>query len=171
MNEHYESLNRTFEMDFKDHESTENTIKVVESMANSSKELQKVIEEQRYNLADRDYLIEQLKDLYDVQKYALESLSETLRVGAPPRAYECFATLSNSLAETLKTIMMTNKITTDYKVQENKEERLKAKGNGPTTVNNNLMISSSELLKLLNNAKQNSQLNSIEAKFNLEEAK
>lgn len=171
MNEHYESLDSTFNMDFKDEESTEKSIKSVEKIANSAKELQKEINDQRYNLEDRQYLIDQLKDLYDVQKFALECLGDTLKVGAPPRAFECFATLSNSLSETLKTIMMTNKITTDYKVQENKEDRLKAKANGPTTVNNNLMISSSELLKLLNNAKNNSELNNIVPKFNLEEAK
>lgn len=108
------------------------------------------------------------------------TLQQELKIGAPPRTYETYAILSNSTASIIKELLALNRQITNYQIIESqqidkKELTLKsidAKSskniqNADTINNNTLILNYDEMSKILKDAKSNSLLNNVDAKFDL----
>jgi GTPase SAR1 family protein len=121
----------------------------------------------------------------------LETLRQMCKVGAAPRYFEVYSSLSTTQASHLKELELLNKIITDYQVQESKEKMQKESmdqkerllqmkadqnaallGGGDTynIQNNNFVVTSSQLLEMSQKADEEAKAleDSIHAEFNLE---
>ena len=117
----------------------------------------------------------------------LETLRQMCKVGAAPRAFEVYSSLSNTQAAHIKELSLLNKVITDYQVQESKEkiahenmdqkERLialradQATGGDVYNIqNNNLTVTSSQLLDMIEQADKTAHAveDNINPEFNLE---
>ena len=117
----------------------------------------------------------------------LETLRQMCKVGAAPRVFEVYSSLSNTQAAHIKELSLLNKVITDYQVQESKEkiahenmdqkERLialradQATGGDVYNIqNNNLTVTSSQLLDMIEQADKTAHAveDNINPAFNLE---
>ena len=117
----------------------------------------------------------------------LETLRQMCKVGAAPRVFEVYSSLSNTQAAHIKELSSLNKVITDYQVQESKEkiahenmdqkERLialradQATGGDVYNIqNNNLTVTSSQLLDMIEQADKTAHAveDNINPEFNLE---
>ena len=117
----------------------------------------------------------------------LETLRQMCKVGAAPRVFEVYSSLSNTQAAHIKELSLLNKVITDYQVQESKEkiahenmdqkERLSALradqatgGDVYNIQNNNLTVTSSQLLDMIEQADKTAHAveDNINPEFNLE---
>ena len=117
----------------------------------------------------------------------LETLRQMCKVGAAPRVFEVYSSLSNTQAAHIKELSLLNKVITDYQVQESKEkiahenmdqkERLialradQATGGDVYNIqNNNLTVTSSQLLDMIEQADKTAHAveDNINPEFNLE---
>jgi hypothetical protein len=119
----------------------------------------------------------------------LETLRQMCKVGAAPRVFEVYSSLSSTQAAHIKELSLLNKVITDYQVQESKEkiahenmeqkERLialradqAAAGGGDVynIQNNNLTVTSSQLLDMIEQADKSAHEveDNINPEFNLE---
>jgi hypothetical protein len=114
-------------------------------------------------LVDEEYIRDEVKSLVNNIEVAMSKLQQDIRIGSPPRNHEVFAQLANAKVNVLKELINMNKHKLDAKMKLQKTETPKN-----MTVNNNMTISSSELLKMVNGAKKNNSLKKIEAKFDIQ---
>ena len=76
------------------------------------------LSEQKYKLEDKQYIQEELKMLIESNKNVLYSLGNQCKMGASPRMYEVYSTLSNSITNNLMDLAKLNQLVTDYQVTE-----------------------------------------------------
>jgi hypothetical protein len=95
----------------------------------------------------------------------MDKLQQDLKIGSTPRQNEVFGQLANAKSNAIRELIFMNKAILEAKVRMRKKETPKN-----MTVNN-LNLSSSDLLKLVNNAKKNNSLKGVEAKFKISEEK
>lgn len=88
---------------------------------------------------DFDYARDNLKEVIDHGKEALAQLIDIADQSQHPRAYEVIATVINTIASANKDLLDLSK----------KRKELQKKEEGPTTVNNNLILTTADLQKLL----------------------
>ena len=123
-------------------------------------EKEKTLEEERSFLAGR------IAELMEEAKNVSEILRSDIKIGAKASQYEVYAALSNTILECIKEM---NKLTMDkekLKLEREKFEHKVSKSNQPNlNVNASLKLSSSDLFKLMENAKKESSLNSVEADY------
>jgi hypothetical protein len=94
---------------------------------------------------DYDYARANLKDIIDQGKDALETLIDIADQSQHPRAYEVVANIINTLASANKDLLDIAK--------KKKELSAPEKSDGPSTVNNNLILTTADLQKMLLNNK------------------
>lgn len=137
----------------------------VEDTSSRINEIKTSIAEQKYTLEDKEYIRAELQSLIEINRSVLETLSEQCKLGAPPRMYEVFATLSNTVSTNLMSLAKLDQTITDYQVKESDEnlrkeaiaERKNAliskanNGNVPvlTQINNTYNFTSNEMLNML----------------------
>ncbi len=92
---------------------------------------------------DFDYARDNLKEIIDNGKEALAQLIDIADQSQHPRAYEVIANMVNTLASANKDLLDLSK----------KRKDIQKKDEGPTTVNNNLILTTADLQKLLANKK------------------
>ena len=154
-----ETLADTFDIDLSEQQVKESSEKIEEIKQN--------IAEQKYNLEDKEYIRAELQSLIELNRSVLETLSEQCKMGAPPRMYEVFSTLSNTVSTNLMSLAKLNQTVTDYQVKEsdenirreNLDQRNKAlvanartqNGANPalTQINNTYNFASNDLLNML----------------------
>ena len=128
-------------------------------------------------LGERDYMIVELKEQVARLKNVLKILEQDIKIGAKPRVHEVYATLSKSLSDTLKELKDLQCAEAGLNIQQQRidlsERRLEAKNNplgginvGPGG-NVNLLLTQTDLLKMMKEAKENSSVNDVEAVFDL----
>lgn len=76
------------------------------------------LSEQKYKLEDKQYIQEELKMLIESNKNVLYTLGNQCKMGASPRMYEVYSTLSNSITNNLMDLAKLNQLVTDYQVTE-----------------------------------------------------
>lgn len=137
----------------------------VEDTSTRINEIKTGIAEQKYTLEDKEYIRTELQSLIELNRSVLETLSDQCKMGAPPRMYEVFATLSNTVSTNLMSLAKLDQTITDYQVKESdenlrkdaiaeKQKMLIAKannGNVPslTQINNTYNFTSNEMLNML----------------------
>lgn len=93
---------------------------------------------------DFDYARTNLKVVIDSGQEALQQLIDIADQSQHPRAYEVIANLVNTLASANKDLLDLSK---------KKKELLKNAEGGPQTINNNLILTTADLQKLLSGKK------------------
>lgn len=94
---------------------------------------------------DFDYARDNLKEVIDHGKEALAQLIDIADQSQHPRAYEVIATVINTIASANKDLLDLSK---------KRKELQKKEDTGPTTVNNNLILTTADLQKLLAGKKE-----------------
>ena len=121
---------------------------------------------QKYDLQDKELIKTELYALIEDNRTVLQALGDQCKVGAAPRLFEVYATLSSSIRDSLRELTQINKTITDYQLMEDRENlkkealELKREKNKPTnaiatdggTVNiqNNLTLTPAQMTELLN---------------------
>jgi hypothetical protein len=90
---------------------------------------------------DYDYARANLKDAIDRGNEALEQLIDIADQSQHPRAYEVISTLINTIVSANKDLLDLAKKKKDITAADKKE--------GPQTINNNLILTTAELQKLI----------------------
>lgn len=188
MNDEFNKINDSLNTDFD--EITSKAINKVEEIKTKKNELVEKVQtmvtakDQKYTLEDKEYIKFELQSLIENNKQVMMNLQNELKIGAPPRIYETYAILSNSTANVIKELLALNRQITNYQVieqdQNTKKEltlkaiEVKSKNNNIqqadsiTNVSNNvLMLDYTQMSKILEEAKNKSSLNSIDATFDL----
>ena len=122
-----DSLDSTFEGEEEIQKEIEKTEKT--SMELSKKDLTTI------GLEDAEYMERETKDNIDSLNYVMDILKGEMKVGAKPRMFEVFATLSNSKNNCMKELRELKKIILDHKEKKNK----KGGGSGGNTIINNML--------------------------------
>jgi len=161
-NDVYENISNSLDTTF-DGEELEELVEV-KTQSNRCKEL--TVSTDETELVDEDYIRDEVKSLVDNIEVAMSKLQQDIRIGSPPRNHEVFAQLANAKVNVLKELINMNKHKLDAKMKLQKTETPKN-----MTVNNNIDISSSDLLKMVNGAKKNNSMKKIEAKFDIQPEK
>jgi len=173
-----ETLADTFDIDL--------TEQQVEDTSNRIEEIKSGVANQKYTLEDKEYIRAELQSLIELNRSVLETLGEQCKLGAPPRMYEVFSTLSNSVATNLMDLAKLNQTITDYQVKESDENiriaNLDARqkqlanqhsnGQLPQTVNvqsNTYNFTSNEMLNMLKQLNLTKEVTNVEdlPKFDL----
>lgn len=151
-----ETLADTFDIDLSEQQ--------VEDTSARIQEIKSDVANQKYTLEDKEYIKMELQSLIELNRSVLETLGEQCKLGAPPRMYEVFSTLSNSVATNLMDLAKLNQVITDYQVKEADEniriaamdarqKQLANQANGhPQSVNvqnNTYNFTSNEMLNML----------------------
>ena len=95
---------------------------------------------------DYDYARANLKDVIEHGQDALETLIDIADQSQHPRAYEVISTLINTIAAANKDLMEIAK--------KKKELTAEDKKDGPQTINNNLILTTADLQKLISGKKE-----------------
>lgn len=95
---------------------------------------------------DFDYARNNLKDVIDRGNDALEQLIDIADQSQHPRAYEVISTLMNTLVSANKDLLDLSKKKKDIMTTDKKE--------GPQTINNNLILTTAELQKMIAGSKE-----------------
>ena len=161
-NDVYENISNSLDTTF-DGDELEELVEV-KTQSNRCKEL--TVSTDETELVDEGYIRDEVKSLVDNIEVAMSKLQQDIRIGSPPRNHEVFAQLANAKVNVLKELINMNKHKLDAKMKLQKTETPKN-----MTVNNNMNISSSDLLKMVNGAKKNNSMKKIEAKFDIQPEK
>lgn len=114
------------------------------------------------DLEDVEYMKFELKSLMSCGRMILDKLEEDIKIGSKVRNHEVYFMGINSLRDILKELRELNKTVVDVKMK-NKMTNVLANN----VENNTLNIGSRELLQLIKNAQNTSQLKEITAEFNI----
>lgn len=178
----FEKLSDTFGVD--------NSIEVIEDSKNLNEKIVATLNGQKYTIEDIEYMKTELMNLIETNRKVLDELGNCCKVGAPPRMFEVFATLSSTLAANIAELAKLEQAQTNYQVIETKEEMARESMNqkerlhtarianesnkgqeGPTLIQNNTYnLTSKELLKMIKSAQENALINTqnIKPEFDLE---
>lgn len=94
------------------------TKKGIDDSSVKIKQITTDLSEQKYKLEDKQYIQEELKMLIESNKNVLYTLGNQCKMGASPRMYEVYSTLSNSITNNLMDLAKLNQLVTDYQVTE-----------------------------------------------------
>jgi len=115
----------------------------------------------------------ELKTTINDMKAVLATLQEDIKIGSQPRMFEVYATLSKSVLDGIKELRDLNMDIENLKIKKEamslkQQIARKSPDNGGNTTNNvNLMLSGKDLFSMLNKAKLDSELNEIDAEFDV----
>lgn len=116
MNESFQKLNDTFNMDGADVD-LDDDIKQSENEGDDS-----YLKKQKYKLNSHDYLIMELQDQIERLRAVAEEMRQCCRVGAPPRMFEVYANMEEKISNNIMKIKELEETETDYQVTETKEK-------------------------------------------------
>lgn len=168
------TLADTFDIDLSEQQVEDSTARIAE--------IKEEISKQKYTLEDKEYIRAELQTLIERNSQVLETLSEQCKLGASPRLFEVYSTLSNTISNNLMDLAKLNQTITDYQVTETNENMkkqaldrqrtlAKSEPGSPTTLvqNNTYNFTSNEMLKMLNELNLQSKPTTLESlpKFDL----
>lgn len=155
----------------------------VEESTERINEIKTSAAQQKYTLEDKEYIRAELQSLIELNRTVLETLGENCKLGAPPRLYEVYASLSNTVATNLMDLAKLNQTMTDYQVKETDEnlrvasmearqKQIAQQGNQPQSVNvqnNTYNFTSNEMLNMLKQLNLTKEVTPVEElpKFDL----
>lgn len=113
-------------------------------------------------LEDKVYLQEETKNLIENSKRVLDVMQKDIKIGTPPRNAEVYAKLLSSTIECIRELRELNKMVADMEMLQDTEPK---DNQGKPQTNLNIRMTGKELLELMKNAKNNSQLNAINTDF------
>ncbi len=182
----FKELNKAFNMK-ESVESLEKTVKSLEKQGKSQNAMVSKMEAnpQKYSLDSIEYFRVEIQNLIAMTSSVLEVMTDMCKVGAPPRMFEVFATLSNTQSNHIMNLVKLDELQTNYQVTESTEEikkisleqkgealKLKSKSSPHTLIQNttnNLTVSSTELLEMVKKADGDAddEMEEIDTEFDL----
>lgn len=167
--EWHDGLNDAFDTNFdSDNSIAENMTKFKASFEEKKNDLvERVQSSTELSLRDAELIRSEIHEMIASSKVILERLEETLQIGAPPRAFEVYATLMNSRLSGLKELKELSKAEIDVKVINNKVQD----PSGTGTTNNTLvmMMDSKQLDNMIKKVESQNSLNDISTDFEVNE--
>ncbi len=116
---------------------------------------------QSARIKDSNFLEKEIKSLILSSKTVLETLQRDIKVGAAPRMYEVYATLLNAITSQYKELRNLNESIAKF-VIENKKQNLEE-----VKEDHKMVLSSTDALSLYMDAKEASQMDTIDAEFDI----
>ncbi len=138
-------------------EKIENEISIFKSKKN---ELVKEGSEVK-TLEDKTWLQNQIKIVIEHGQLALDSVKKDIKIGTTPRTIEVYAKLMQSTLEGLKELATLNRTIADMEFYRNPETE-------PST-KINIQMDGKELFDYMDKVRKESQLNAIDAEFDVED--
>lgn len=114
-------------------------------------------------IRDVEFLTTEIKSLIISSKAVLNTLEGDIKIGAAPRMYEVYATLLNAITTQYKELRQLNESVAKL-IIENKKQNLET-----VKEDHKMMLSGNELLNMISDAQDNSELNDIDAEFIIED--
>jgi len=112
-------------------------------------------------IKDSEFLELEIKSLILSSKRVLQTLEKDIKVGAQPRMYEVYATLLGAITSQYKELRNLNESIARF-VLENKKQNFEE-----VKEEHKMIMSSSDLLSMYQNAKDNSQMDALETTFDI----
>jgi hypothetical protein len=161
----FEKLSDALDVEF---ENEEITAKAVE-IKKSTKNIVDTLNKDEWSLDDKAYMEFEIKETIENIDSVMGQLRSDIKIGTPPRTHEVYATLAKIKIDALKELRELNRSVIDMKVAKAKTTGSSSSSGSGNIQVNNYNMSSSELLKMVKNAKNNNSMNEIEAKFQIDE--
>jgi len=137
----------------------ENVQKEVATINSKKEELETAISTAR--IKDSNFLEKEIKGLILSSKRVLETLERDIKIGAAPRMYEVYATMLNAITGQYKELRNLNESIAKF-VLENKKQNFEE-----VKEDHKLILNSNDALNMNMKAKEDSQMDSIEADFDV----
>ena len=112
-------------------------------------------------IKDAGFLEKEIKSMILSSKRVLEVLEKDIKVGAPPRMYEVYATLLGSITSQYKELRNLNESIAKFFIENQKQHLDERKED------NKMMLSSTDALSMYMSAKKDSQVDAIDADFDI----
>jgi len=111
---------------------------------------------------DQGFIQRELKSLIMSARTVMTKVEQDIKIGCPPRQVEVYAKLVESIGKQYTSLLDLNKTVFEAAV-EAKQVDINNIGN------NKISLTSEQLLDMINGAKENSQMNAIDADFEVED--
>lgn len=136
--------------------NVESDVALIESKKNEL--LDKIKSKSTDLLKDQDYLDFEMKSLISDSKSVLMKLESDIRIGANARQFEVYAKLTDSIMNSINSLVNMNKMLWDMDRAENKP-------NKPQEAS--FVFDSNQLLSFVHNIQKNNSLNEVDANFKI----
>jgi len=165
-----QALNTTFETTISN--SNSEIEKINSELAALEKKREK-LKAKSFALEDKEYLEFELKSLIASNQNIKSRLEdELMKQGTKASMFEVYTLVCNTIQNALRELRQLNRDIVDIAIAERRmtvrETEVGVSKNqisGPVTVNNSYILNSNDIDKMIRDAQQNSQLNSIEVDF------
>jgi hypothetical protein len=169
LNEQFENLNNALNTEFQ----VNNKDKMIQQIQDLKNQIQKLennksesSSDDNLKVKDENFLTKQLQELIINSRLMLTKLEEEIKVGSPPKMWEVYAKLQDSLSNQIKELRELNKLSTNLEIEKIKNKVTSWKN---LQEGQKIALTPSQLSELVDNAKKNSQLNKIDTEFKIEE--
>ena len=133
----------------------------VATIQETTKELKTLSKKENITLEDKVYIETTLKDIIDLSKNVLQTHANTIKIGSDNRAIEVTGKLVESITGSLKELRELNKVVCDMQMMQGSLDP------EPEEKQINFNMTADQLLSFIDSAKKNSEVNKIEATFNV----
>jgi hypothetical protein len=140
--------------------NVEKTIEVIENKRNE------IDVTANNTFPDQEFISTELRSLISSARSVMTKVENDIRIGAEPRQIEVYAKLIEAIGKQYSCLIELNKSIFDAQVKNNLLQPPP-----PPENDNKITLSPEELLDMMIKAKQKSQLNSIDAHFEIENEK
>lgn len=141
-------------------EELQNQIQLIENKKN-------LLVQQKNNNAiifqDQKFIQTEVRSLIAATRAVMVKLEQNLKIGSPAREFEVYAKLVDSVGNQYKSLLDLNKAVFDAQVETNQIDI-------NNVGNKKISLTSDQLLDLVDKARDESQMNAIEADFTIDDA-
>jgi hypothetical protein len=169
MNSGFEGLDDALDIDYDVDKEIDEVATRTEKLEKSKYEIAKKPRDE-INISDQEYLVMELKMIIANSRNILEVLEQDIKIGTQPRYHEVYATLTKSVIDGLKELRELNQSVANLEIQKEKLELKKVNPNGSMQIGTqvNMNLTGKDLFKMIKQAKSESELNVIEADFEID---
>ena len=118
-------------------------------------------------LKDKEYIVEQFKNIVDRASHSLQVLSEDIKIGCNNGSHLAMAELVKAATGTLKELFVVNKMIYETELMEQQVDPETPK----ETEDKKFMLTSTDLRNMMKMAKEEADMNRIDTSFTIENDK
>lgn len=147
----YDPLNDALNIDYDPDKIVEKAETDIKSLSTASKKIEGAV-----TLEDKEYMELEIKTLIQSAKFVMDKLEEDVKIGAKPRVYEVYATLTKAVLDSIKELRELNLSIENLKLSKEKLALKKEIGStGSPSVN--LQLSGKDMFKMLAAAQEQAE--------------
>ena len=135
---------------------------VIEDVKEIIEEKKSLVQSKGLTLDDAEYMKDKIQNTISGLEKILKILEGDIKIGTAPRYYEVYSTMQTAKMNSIKELREMNKIILDLKVKLNKKD-------GPKNLTVNYNLTSKDVSKMIEDAKEKNSLNKIKADFKIED--